>query len=153
MNPRIGALLLLALCLCEWPVFGFEPSSAQHTMYQIHCRHRAQYGLSPQKLDPGLCGLAQKLADAQAYHGYMAHSANLGYLENVAHGVDPSGTIAMWIGSSAHNANLLSSAEYVGFGYSGICGASLHGPAYSGADFVVTLGGGGRARRGLFRRR
>lgn len=151
MNRSVFLLVVVG-CLATWPVFGFEPSAAQAEMYQLHCRHRARHGLSAQRLDPGLCRLAQRLAEAQAYHGVMFHS-RWGWRENVAYGADPARTMTMWIESPGHNANLLSGELSVGFGYCGIYAASLHGAPYTGDILEVTVGESGTGRRRLLGRR
>lgn len=120
---------------------------------QMHVRHseyRRSAGLVPQRLDPGLCLLAQRLAEEMDRRGYMGHSTNLSYPECVCSGTDGPGSVEMWIGSGPHAAILQSGSECVGFGVCGSFSASLHGPAYSGEDIGVSIGGpiggGGRQR-------
>lgn len=123
---------------------------------QMHVRHsqfRGANGLFAQRLDPGLCRLAQRLAEEMARQGNRSHSTNLSYAENICVGTDGLGSVELWIGSSAHAANLLNGEECVGFGVCGAYSASLHGSAYDGPDIAVSIGGGGGVYRGTYRAR
>ena len=116
-------------------------TTTQLEMHKAHSEHRAKNGLAPQRLDAGLCRLAQALAEAQQRAGYMAHATGwpFAYGENCAMGATPTGAIQAWVASSGHNVNLLSTHPCVGFGYAGIYAASLHANSYRGDTLQVTL--------------
>jgi uncharacterized protein YkwD len=85
-------------------------------MYRLHCTHRKNNGLRPQKLNTELTRAAQEWAEYMADHGYFEHS-HYPVAENIAVGANTaSGAISMWINSRGHNANLLSGGQQVGFG-------------------------------------
>lgn len=158
----------IALCLClfvstvataeNFPMAApAEFTADQLRMHELHTAHRLRRGLAAQRLDAGLCRQAQRLAEAQAAAGSMFHSS-WGWQENVAHGAGPEGSIAMWINSAPHNANLLCGQPCVGFGISNGHSAAVFGPSYEGEDLSVSASSGGSGgsanrRRGFFRRR
>lgn len=127
-------------------------SPDQSRMHELHSAHRVRNGFAAQVLDDGLCRQAQRLAEAQAASGSMWHSG-WGWNENVAGGYSVDGSIAAWIHSSGHNANLLSRSSHVGFGYHNGFSSSLHGDHYEGPDLSVTRMAASGGRRRIGRRR
>lgn len=107
------------------PEKPYEYSKEQLEMYNEYAEFRLNNGVLPQILNPKLCELAQQHSERQNKANKIYHS-NLKMAENVARGGTPKGTIQMWIVSPGHKRNLLSKYRYVGFGYSGIYGTSLH---------------------------
>lgn len=131
---------------------GYQIPVVVRQMHVRHSDYRRECGLAPQRLDPGLCRLAQRLAEEMDRRGFMGHSTNLNYPECVCSGTDGPGSVEMWIGSGPHAAILLSGGPCVGFGTCGSYSASLHGAPYDGEDIAVSIGsvaGGGSVRQRL----
>ena len=129
-------LLTFAFLLCASTIALADDAARMH---ELATAHRQRNGLPVQALDAGLCRLAQRHAEAQAASRSMWHS-NYGITENVANGYSVDGTIAAWVASSGHNANLLSRFSHCGFGYSRGFAASLHGRPYTGPDRTPSPG-------------
>lgn len=128
----------------EW-----TPSPAQKRLHDLHANVRQRRGLFVQRLDPTLCGLAQRWAERMASVGRMYHSS-MGYRENVAWGY-PTCEAAMnaWVNSGGHYSNLISGSEACGFGAArgrgGWYWCSLHGgPSSQETTVTVSTGGGNR---------
>jgi hypothetical protein len=106
-------------------------------IYEIHCQHRTNNSLKPQRLNGHLCRLAQEWAEHMSSTGSFNHS-NYSFSENIACGSNNSqGTMNQWINSRGHNSNLLSGESQVGFGVSRSRDGqkywcSLHGSGHKG---------------------
>lgn len=113
---------------------------------------RRRVGLRPHRMNPALTAAAQDHANYMAKTGQFDHYANLGpqgrankygfgggVLENIATGGGLDNAFAMWQGSGAHYASIVSGTTDAGFGYAigpngatyfvGIYGTSSSGEA------------------------
>jgi len=107
---------------------------------------RRRVGLRPHRMNPALAAAAQDHANYMARTGQFSHYANLGpqgrankygfggggVLENIATGGGLDNAFAMWQGSGAHYASIVSGTSDAGFGYA-------VGP--SGATYFVGIYG------------